>query len=280
MHLQHATVRGRTVCFAAGGDEASDRVLVLVHAFPVGVRMWQPQLDAFPGWRVVAPALPGFDGSDPEPEATIDAFADAVAALATHLGLSKAVFAGVSMGGYVLFALQRKAAHLIHGLVLADTRMGADGDDARAGRQHMIQTLHHGGPSAIANEVIPKLLGPTTSARRPDAPALVRQMIESQQPAGIEAAVRALMTRPDAAAAAAGIRVPTLVVVGEEDVLTPPAEAERLHAAVSGSTLVRLAGVGHLASLEDPDAFNAAVGTFLQTQASGFRPAPAESLPR
>jgi len=280
MHLQHATIRGKTVCYATGGDEDSDRVLVLVHAFPVGVRMWQPQLDAFPGWRVVAPALPGFDGSDLEPNATIDAFADVVAALATHLGLSRAVFAGVSMGGYVLFALQRKAAHLIHGLVLADTRMGADGDAAKAGRQHMIDTLRQRGPSAIANEVIPKLLGPTTSARRPDAPALVRQMIESQPPESIESAVRALMTRPDASAVAAAIRVPTLVVVGEEDVLTPPEEAERIHAAVSGSTLVRLAGVGHLASLEDPDAFNAAVGTFLQTQASRFRTVPVESTPR
>ena len=105
-------------------------------------------------------------------------------------------------------------------------------------------------------------------------------MIESQPPEGIEAAVRALMARPDAAAVAAAIRVPTLVVVGEEDVLTPPAEAERLHAAVSGSTLVRLPGVGHLASLEDPDAFNAAVGTFLQAQAPRFRTVPVESLPR
>lgn len=264
MQLHTATVSGRTVSFGAGGDPEAPRTLILVHAFPVGVRMWAPQLDAFPGWRVLAPALPGFDGSDAAPEPSVDAYAAQVADFAAQQGVREAVFAGVSMGGYVLFALVRRSAALVSGLILADTRAGADTEQARAGRRQMIETARANGASAVAEAVIPKLLGPSTTARRPDLAAHVRQMIESQTPDAIAAALQALMHRPDATATATAVQVPTAILVGDEDVLTPPAEAERLQSLVRGSHLTRITNAGHLTSLEDPDAFNVAAWSFLE----------------
>ena len=260
-------VDGHTVRYLAGGAPDSPRVLVLLHPFPVGTATWQPQLDAFPGWRVVAPALPGFDGSDLYGESTVDAFAAHVDACCSALGITRAVFGGLSMGGYVLLALWRRRRSLISGMLLADTRSGADSPDARGARQKMLDTLAAQGPAVIAEDVIPKLLGETTRREQPGVVALCRQRIESQPAEAIASAIRAMMTRTDAGPSLSSIDVPTLVLVGEEDVLTPPAEAEQLHGGIPGASLVRIPRAGHLSSLENPRAFNDATADFLRSVA-------------
>lgn len=267
MNLESVTVGHHTIRYLTGGNPAASRVLVLLHAFPVGVCLWEPQLDAWPDWRVLAPALPGFDGSTPLDEPSTDAYARQVIGFLSALNVPRAVCAGLSMGGYILFALLRARPELVKGLILADTRSGADTEDGRAGRQRMRDTLAKDGVEAVGREVIPKLLGDTTRRDRPAVAARVQALIAAQLPAGVDAAIRVLMTRPDAAPQLAAIEVPTLIVVGEEDVLTPPAEAERLHAAIQGSTLARLPGAGHLSSLETPGAFNAVVAKFLREAA-------------
>jgi len=257
------TVGGRTVRYLAGGDPAASRTLLLLHAFPIGVSVWEPQIDAFPSWRVLAPALPGFDGSDPIPDTTIDGYAAHIVRFVEAMGLQRACVGGLSLGGYLLFALLRRAPGLISGLVLADTRSGADGPEARESRQRMLATLAAEGVPAIASDVIPKLLGPSTRRDRAAVVERVRDRIESQPADAVADAVRVMLSRPDATPLLQTIRVPTLIIVGEEDALTPPAEAERLHAAIAGSTLVRLPHAGHLTSLENPAAFNAAVAQLL-----------------
>ena len=250
------------------GDPAETRVLVLIHAFPVGVRLWEPQLDAFPGWRMITPALPGFDGSALIDDVSIDAYARHVLAQLDELRIDRVVIGGVSMGGHLTFAVLRQAASRVAGVILADTRSAPDGAEALEGRRRMLQAVEQAGPVAVAADMVPKLLGRTTQRCRPDIVARVRQMIHDQTPEGIAAAIRVLMSRPDSTPLLSGIRVPTLVVVGEEDALTPPSEMERMAAAIPRATFVRIPEAGHLPNLENAEAFNRAVTGWFGSWAS------------
>jgi pimeloyl-ACP methyl ester carboxylesterase len=246
------------------GDTRSSDTLVLVHAFPVGVRLWEPV--AVPaGWRALAPALPGFDGALPPAADTtsIDDYARSVLALMDHLQIARAVVGGVSMGGYVAFALWRLARERCRGFVLADTRAGADSAQAREGRESMLDTVRRQGTRGVADAMIPKLLGETTRARNPGLVNHVRALIERQTPDGVAAAVMRLRDRPDSTALLPGIHVPVLVAVGEEDVVTPPAESEMMATQLPDARLARVPAAGHLACMENPAAFNAALEEFL-----------------
>ncbi len=226
--------------------------------------IFEPQL-AIPGVRHVVPDLPGF-GSSPLPasiERSIDDYARDVLAQVDARDVSSFVVGGVSMGGYVAMAVWRLAAERCRGVILADTRAGADSETARAGREAMLALVHSKGPSAVADEMLPKLLGATTRARRPELALRVRHMIESQTPAGIAAALRRMRDRPDSLPTLATMHVPVLVVVGDEDEITPPAESERMRDALPLATLLRIPETGHLANLESPDLFNLAVRAFL-----------------
>lgn len=240
--------------------------LLLLHAFPLSARMWEPQHAlAEHGWRVVMPHFRGFDGARPEDQdaATLDDYAGDVANLLETLEIDRAVIGGLSMGGYVALALYRHAPQLFRGLVLADTRAEADSAEARANRARMMALAGTGGAAAIADDMVPKLLGQTTRATRPALEERVRALILGNPPAAIQAALRAMMTRPDSTALLPAIAVPTLVVVGDEDTLTPPQLSASMAASIPQADLLVLSQAGHLSSLEQPHAFNAALLRFL-----------------
>ena len=239
--------------------------LVLLHAFPLNARMWEPQLAlAAHGWRVVAPHFRGFDGGIGDPPAsTVDDYAGDVIDLLDALHVEDAVVGGLSMGGYVAFAMLRLAPRYVRGLILADTRSQADTPEGVAGRKRMLQLLAEKGPAAVADEMIPKLLGASTRANRPELADRVRALALSNPPEAIAGGIRALMTRPDSTPLLRTIHCPTLIVVGEEDTLTPPALSEEMHRAIAGSELIIVPGAGHLSSFEQPDAFNSALAAFL-----------------
>jgi 3-oxoadipate enol-lactonase len=258
------SIDGVRVPHLEAGDAQSPRVIVLVHAFPVGMRMWEPV--AVPdGWRALAPALPGFDGVDAPPagSTSLDDYARAVLAFMDELRIDRAVLGGLSMGGYVSFALWRLARPRWRGLVLADTRAGADSEQARAGRQKLLDLVNAHGSRAVAEEMLPKLLGETTRTRRPQLVDRVRGLIERQPGEGIAAAIVRLRDRPDATPLLGEIRVPTLVVVGDEDGVTPPSESEQMHGRLEDAQLARIPEAGHLSCMENPAAFNAALARFL-----------------
>ena len=242
--------------------------MVLIHAFPLNARMFEPQLAlADRGWRVVAPHLRQFDGGDGDPSAsTVDDYAADVIDLADALHLEDAVIGGVSMGGYVAFAMFRHAPRYFQGMVLADTRATADAPQALEGRKKMIALVQQQGSAAVADEMLPKLLGETTRRTRPDLVERVRALAVSSSPGAIAGAVRALMTRPDSTPLLPTIHCPALIVVGDEDLLTPRSDAEAIHRGVAGSQLTVIAGAGHLSNLEQPDAFNDALARFLDHQ--------------
>jgi 3-oxoadipate enol-lactonase len=248
----------------AQGDRARG-TLVLLHAFPLNARMWQSQLGlAAHGWRVVAPHLRGFDDDGIEVAATsVDDYAGDVIDLLDSLHVEEAVIGGLSMGGYAAFAILRHAPRYVRGLILADTRSQADTPEGIEGRKRMLQLLSDKGPSGVVDEMLPKLLGATTRASQPALADRVRALALSNSAAAIAGGIRALMTRPDSTPLLSTIRCPTLIIAGEEDTLTPPALSEEMHRAIAGSELVTVPAAGHLSSLEQPDAFNSALASFL-----------------
>lgn len=259
-----ATIGDATFPYLESGDPQSSHVLLLLHAFPVGYRMWEA-VTVPDGWRALAPALPGFDGAPlpPRDSTRIDDYAESISRFMDHLQVDRAVVGGVSMGGYVTFALWRLDRRRCRGLVLADTRAGADSEQARAARETMLETLRTRGTRGVANDMLPKLLGETTRTRHPEVVDRVRMMIERQTPDGLAAAVVRLRDRPDSTPLLRDIDVPVLVVVGEEDVVTPPAEAEQMRAQLPNAHLVRIPDAGHLASLESAAAFETALRQFV-----------------
>ena len=238
---------------------------MLLHAFPLSAHMWEPQLAlAAHGWRVVAPHLRGFDdGASDPPASTVDDYAGDVIDLLDALHVEDAVIGGLSMGGYVAFAILRHAPRYVRGLILADTRSQADTPESLESRKRMLQLLAEKGSSAVVDEMMPRLLGTSTRASRPELGDRVRALALSNPPEAIAGAIRALMTRPDSTPLLRTIHCPTLIVVGEEDLLTPPALSEEMRRAITGSDLVVLPGAGHLSSLEQTDAFNSALAAFL-----------------
>ena len=242
--------------------------LVLIHGFPLTARMWGPLVAALPaGWDAVTPDLPGFGHSKQAPARTMDDMATAILSELDARGIERAVIGGLSMGGYVTFALYRLAPERFSGMVLADTRATADTGQQKDARRRMIETVREGGAGAVAEEMLPKLLGPTTQRENGALGSDVRAMIESNTPDAIAAAAEAMMGRPDSTDLLSRIRVPALIVCGTEDVLTPPSDARALHEGIRGSRLELIEGAGHLSNLEAPRAFNAALAAFLASTA-------------
>ena len=241
--------------------------VVLVHAFPLSAELWDPQRTALPpDWRLFTPDLPGFGGSTEPPAMSVEGMAASVLAAMDARGIRRAVIGGMSMGGYVTFALYRLAPERFTGLVLVDTRATADNAQQKDGRRKMMVTARERGAQAIADEMLPKLLGETTKRERPQIAATVRSMIEGNRADAIGGAVEAMMGRPDSTTLLSRMALPTLIVCGEEDTLTPPSDSEAMHRAIAGSRLVLLPGAGHLSSLETPDAFNQSFRAFLESQ--------------
>jgi 3-oxoadipate enol-lactonase len=249
----------------AGEVRGTGPALLLIHAFPMGLAMWDPQVAALADThQVVRFDCRGFGGSPPgDGLLTMERIADDAAGVLDRLGLPSAVVGGISMGGYAAFAMVRRHPERIRGLVLADTRAGSDSPEAKATRAAQAEKVRREGARTIADAVLPKLLGATSHRERPELVARVRRIIEANPARGITDALAGLAARADSTPTLREIRVPTLVVVGEEDAITPFAEAETLQRGIAGSRLAVIPRAGHLSSLENPDEFNRQLRAFL-----------------
>jgi len=240
-------------------------VVVLLHGFPLNARMWEGQLAlSGTGWHVIAPQFRGVDGATVDPPgASVDDYAGDVIDLLDGLHIKQAVIGGLSMGGYVAFAMLRHAARYFQGLILADTKPQADTPEAVEGRKKLLALVQEKGPAAVADEMVPKLVGETTRKTRPEVAEHVRSLILASSADAIAGEIRALMSRPDSTPLLATIHFPTLIVVGDEDTVTPPTLSHEMRDAIAGSELAVIPGAGHMSNLEQPESFNAALARFL-----------------
>jgi 3-oxoadipate enol-lactonase len=239
--------------------------IVFLHAFPLDRSMWAPQVGALVSrGRCIAPDLRGFGESTAAGPYSMDQYADDVAALLDGLDAEPAIVVGLSMGGYVAFALWRRHRSRVRALVLADTRAGADSAEGRDKRRRLIEVTRARGAAALADLQIASMVGETTRGKRPEVVETIRAMMAGARVDGIVGALEAMMARPDSTPTLATIDVPTLVVVGSEDALTPPAEARALHERIAGSRLETISEAGHICNLERPAAFTHVVGEFVE----------------
>jgi len=239
--------------------------LVLLHAFPLNAHMWDEQRGfADRGWHVIAPHFSGFGGSDLASDTpSMDDYADAVIELLRDLRIERAVLGGLSMGGYASLTIMRRAPELVRGLILADTKSPADSLEAREQRHKLLTLVREEGAEAVAGTMLPNLLGKTTREHRSSVVEYVHGMIRETPPETIASAIYALLSRVDAADVLPQIAVPTLIIVGDEDTITPPSMSQSLEQAITNAELVTIEAAGHLSNLEQPQRFNEALAAFL-----------------
>ena len=246
-------------------EAGSGRPLVLLHAFPLSSAMWLEQREILGAHcRVITPDQRGFGGSplgDDEP--SLEHCADDVLALLDRLELERVVLGGLSMGGYVAMELLRRAPERVSGLLLADTKATADAPEAREVRLRTAETVETEGTALLAEQMLPALLGATTLERRAAVAGRVRGLVAAAPPAAVAWASRAMAARPDSLETLGSVQVPALVVVGDQDALSPVETARAMVDALPHGRLAVVPEAGHLSAIEDPEAFGAVVTGFL-----------------
>jgi len=237
----------------------------LLHPFPANHKVWLPAAELLAGrYRLILPDLRGHGGSSPGTgPATMEKHAADLLRLAETSGVGKAVFAGVSVGGYVLFEFWRRHRERVSGLILCDTRADADTDEGRANRLKAADDVEKQGSVPFIDSMIPKLLGDTTRTTRPELVERARKMMLEMSAAGIAAVQRGMAARPDSISDLKTINAPTLVMVGAEDTLTPLSEAELMQRNILGSRLQVIPRAGHYAVFEQHETAGKAIRGFL-----------------
>ena len=241
--------------------------VVLLHAFPLNASMWAAQREALSGaYRVICPDQRGFGGTPlyEHDDPSLDDIADDVAAMLDKLKVERCVLGGLSMGGYVAMAFARRHPDRLRALVLADTKASADPPEAAANRLRIAEEVVAAGHAKqLVDELLPKLVGTTTKERRALVLGRVKATVERAPLYAVAWAQRAMAARPESFDTLRAVAVPALVVVGEEDELSPPGDAAAMAAALPGATLVTVPAAGHLSAMEAPEEFNTALRGFL-----------------
>lgn len=244
--------------------------IVLLHGFPLDHRMWDDVARLLPpGHPVHAVDLAGTPGHATDlPEPSLEASADQVAEVLRGVGVTSAVIAGLSMGGYVALALLQRHPELVAGLALVDTKSTADAPEARANRLRIAAEAESTGSVDPVRPMATSLLGETTRTARPEVADQVAAWIDQQEPAGIAWSQRAMAARPDRSDVLRAFTGPVVVVVGDEDTVTPVAAAEHLVSTAEGARLVVVPQSGHLSSVEQPAAVAEAIAELAQAAGS------------
>jgi 3-oxoadipate enol-lactonase len=236
---------------------------LFLHAYPLNRAMWDAQIQAVEGagWTAIAPDFPGFGNAPQQGEKTLEALADRALETLSAAGFERAVIVGLSMGGYVALRALDHAPDRIAALVLCDTKAGADTIEAAQKRLEAADRAEREGTGWMADAMLPNLVAANASDGVQDT---VRSLIAQASPSGVANAQRAMAARPDSRPLLSRVRVPTLVLVGSEDALTPLAESVTMATAIPDAQLQVIPNAGHLSNLEQPAAFNRALLGFLR----------------
>jgi 3-oxoadipate enol-lactonase len=248
-------------------DVGSGSPVLLVHGFPFNRTLWNDQVaELGKSHRVITPDLRGFGESDSSTgTVTMNRMAQDIAELMDQLSIPQTIIGGLSMGGYVVLAFYKQFPSRVRGLVLADTRAQADTEEAKQVRIQQANRALTEGMAPIADSMLPKLLTPETVAKRPEIVRRVRDMMMKTKPEGAAGALLGMAEREDQTELLQKITVPTLILVGEHDAITPVADSEKIQAKIPGSKLVKIEKAGHVSNIEQADVFNHEVKSFLSS---------------
>jgi YbgC/YbaW family acyl-CoA thioester hydrolase len=257
------TVNGVNLAVEVQGEGPA---VLFVHGYPFDRTIWRDQMDSLDGYRRIAPDLRGMGQSDaPDLGYGLSIYADDLAALLDTLGVDDVVLCGLSMGGYVAFEFVRRWRHRVRALILMDTRAESDSSEGRRARDTAAATARESGAAAVGELMLPKVLAAGSEIAAPELVERVRRMMAATPVAGMVGALASMRDRPDSTGLLPTLAgLPTLVIVGDQDVLTPPDAARRMAALIPGARLVVIPGAGHLPPVERPTDTTREIGEFLR----------------
>lgn len=246
-------------------DTGIGQPVVLLHGYPFNRTLWNEQVSALSNsYRVITPDLRGLGESGATSgAATMNRMAQDVAELLDQLEISRAVIGGLSMGGYVALAYYKQFPSRVRALVLADTRAQADTEEGKQGRHQQAEKALAEGMASIADSMLPKLLTPETVSKRPEVVKRVRDMMLKTKPEGAAGALLGMAEREDQTSLLSRISCPALILVGQEDPITPVQDSEKMHREIAGSRLVVIESASHVSNLERTEQFNEELMRFL-----------------
>ena len=256
------TSAGAKIFYEAEGNGAP---LVLLHPYPGNHKFWAPLMPALSErYRLIMPDLRCHGASETGvAEASMELHAADLEKICQAEGLQQAAFVGVSIGGYILFEFWRRYRQRVKALVLCDTRAQADTPEARAMRERSAKQVEGNGPDEYLDGMLARLMGESTRRNRPDLAKQARAMMGEMSVAGIAAGLRGMASRPDSTVTLGSIDVPTLILVGDEDTLTPVVDAQFLQQRIRGSQLRKIPAAGHWAPFEQAEAIAPVMRSFL-----------------
>jgi 3-oxoadipate enol-lactonase len=240
--------------------------VILIHGFPFNQEMWQPQVQALQkNFRLVTYDNRGHGQSDVgDGQFMIEYMVDDLMGLLDQIAAPKAVLCGLSMGGYIALRAVERNPDRIHALALCDTRSEADSNEAKLKRAASVRTVKDKGNAGFAEGFLKLIFAPKSFENNPKAVETIRKIILENSPLGVCGTLLALASRTDTTAALAQIKVPTLIMVGDQDPITPPSAAEAMHKAIKGSEMHVIPGAAHMSNLENSNVFNTHLQNFLE----------------
>jgi 3-oxoadipate enol-lactonase len=241
--------------------------VILLHPFPANHEFWPPVAEALTSrYRLVLPDLRGHGESGVgEGPATMEKHAADIARVMDEAKAGRAPLIGVSIGGYVIFEFWRRYAARAAALVLCNTKAQADSEEGRAGRLQAAADVLQRGTEPFFESMVPKLIGKTTRETRPDLVEGALHMMRKMSPEDVAMVQRGMAERPDSVPTLKTVTVPTLLITGDEDVLTGPPEAELMRQNIAGSQMKVIPRAGHYSPWEHPQQVGLLLRQFLDS---------------
>jgi 3-oxoadipate enol-lactonase len=259
-------INGMTMNYVERGTPGGTPI-VFVHGFPFSLETWEPQMRALPNhFRAIAYDVRGHGQSDVgDGQYSIEFFVDDLIALLDHLVIKRTIICGLSMGGYIALRAVERHPERFHGLILCDTKSEPDSDESRVKRAATLKLVKTNGVDEFAEGFVKGEFAETTFRDNPGIVEKVRSIIKGSSPIGIGGTLLALACRTDTTPVLSKLAVPTLILCGEHDVLTPPKDAEFMHSRVKDSILHLIPKAAHLSNMENTSVFNEKLLLFLKS---------------
>jgi 3-oxoadipate enol-lactonase len=240
--------------------------IVFIHGFPFSSGMWKPQIEALQStYRVIVYDVRGHGQSDVgDGQYTIEYFVDDLFALLDHLTIKKVVIVSLSMGGYIALRAVERQPKRFRALVLCDTRSEGDTNESKIKRANQAKDVKKNGTKEFANDFVRAVFFEKTFQMNPNAVHLIHDMIEQSSPTAIAGTLLALAARTDTTASLVRISIPTMIITGENDVLTPLHSALAMNEKIPNSEMYVIPNAAHVSNLENPKDFNGRLLSFLQ----------------